>query len=71
MSSFTVIFMTDNTAFEHGNLPDEIARILREVAIRVECGDQHGLIRDVNSNRVGSFGTGAMQHTSTSRSSKS
>jgi hypothetical protein len=63
MASFTFTIVTDNAAFEDGNLGDEIARIMREVAERVERGDEHGICRDVNGNRVGSFGTtGSLRH---------
>lgn len=47
---------SDNDAFQ--DCPSfETARIIREVAERVECspGECHGNLRDVNGNTVGSF----------------
>lgn len=54
---FTLQFAADNAAFE----PDpnqEIARILREVANRIESGDSFNTFRniyDANGNIVGVF----------------
>jgi len=45
---------TDNAAFR----PDptfEIARILRELADRIEWGEEDGKLTDVNGNVVGHF----------------
>lgn len=44
---------TDNAAFE--DPAAETARILREVADRLENGSTEGAIADINGNRVGSF----------------
>lgn len=51
--SFVVLVEIDNAAFD----PEpavELARILRELADRVERGQPSGLLRDVNGNIVGS-----------------
>jgi hypothetical protein len=57
MSKFTVAFCTDNAAFEGDSAGYEIARILRELADRVEdSGLVDGVvqrIRDINGARVG------------------
>lgn len=62
MASFTLTFNIDNDAFQigdggqGGHDGQEIARILRESAERIERGEDHGAVRDINGNRVGSFG---------------
>ena len=46
----------DNEAFENDNREHELARILREIAQRLESGEQFGwflTIFDVNGNDVG------------------
>lgn len=56
MSAFTLKVYTDNAAFADD--PDgEVARILRDVADRVEGGQEDGAVRDINGNTVGSFRT--------------
>ena len=45
---------TDNDAFA-GNGEQEVARLLRKVATRVEGGEFDGVIVDINGNRCGSF----------------
>ena len=60
MSAFSVMFSTDNAAFSEdcgGNMCQEIARILKDLADKIE---ENGLvedvvqrIRDINGNRVG------------------
>lgn len=35
-----------------------VCRILRDVAERIEAGEIEGQIRDINGNKVGSYGTG-------------
>jgi len=53
---YTLSIKTDNAAFED-DPGYEIARILRQVADRVECGEEGDIIlRDVNGNRVGMAG---------------
>ena len=52
---FTLKISTVNAAFGDGNRYDEIARILREVAARVEGGQQAGSAMDENGNKVGSW----------------
>jgi hypothetical protein len=46
---------TTNDAFQDGWTATECARILRELAARLESGETGGALRDVNGNRVGSF----------------
>lgn len=52
---FTVVLATENAAFETPDAPGEIARILREVADRVESGSAHGKVADINGNSVGRY----------------
>lgn len=52
---FTVKITTDNAAFE-SNIPAECARILRELADRLDYDyEQDGTLRDSNGNTVGNF----------------
>jgi len=54
---FTLRIETDNAAFSEGNLGGELARILRDVAARLErstCYDA-ALLFDVNGNSVGNY----------------
>jgi hypothetical protein len=53
MGEFRVQVNTDNAAFEEPGF--ELARILREVADRLESGSVAGNVRDINGNSVGSF----------------
>lgn len=55
MSYFTLKFDTDNAAFEDTGLAHESARILRDVADRIENGAAIGTVRDVNGNTIGRF----------------
>jgi hypothetical protein len=56
MASFSLSFNMDNAAFADGNHPDEVARILRDIAARVgEQGDEYGIIYDYNGNVVGNW----------------
>lgn len=48
-----ILIETENEAFE-GN-SNELARLLRELAERIERGEMEGTIRDINGNKVGSF----------------
>jgi len=52
--TFHVEIATDNAAFQE---PDELPRLLRVVASKVEHGSDAGAIVDVNGNRVGTFWT--------------
>lgn len=57
---FTMEFKTGNAAFhddEFDNFAttDEVARILRDVAAKIECGYVQGGCIDYNGNRVGSW----------------
>jgi hypothetical protein len=54
---FCLQIACDNAAFEE-DMAGELARILREVASRIEAGEDCGSfvnIRDINGNVVGSF----------------
>lgn len=44
----------DNAAFED-NPSVELSRILRSIAVEVECDYTSGNIRDFNGNKVGKF----------------
>ena len=50
-----ILFSMDNAAFDECPL-DEAARILRDVAKRLEVGENAGSIRDLNGNRIGHYG---------------
>lgn len=52
---FTLTIETDNAAFSDTLATDECARILREVADRMERGESRGRVRDHNGNTVGTF----------------
>jgi len=54
-SYVTIKFSTDNAAFDY--FDEEIARILRELADRVQYGAKYQCIdlRDINGNLVGEF----------------
>lgn len=54
LKSFEVSFETDNAAFD-GFPETEMARILREIACKLECGIMAANIRDVNGNSIGAF----------------
>jgi len=51
---FTLRFDTDNAVFEE-SFASECARILREVADKLEEGDDNGAIRDINGNSIGKW----------------
>ncbi len=52
---FTLKIETENAAFaEDGS--SEVARILRDVASRLDRGETDGRVRDANGNTVGDFG---------------
>jgi hypothetical protein len=56
MNLVKIHMKTDNAAFEDEGKATEIARILRELAGRIESeGINYALLRDVNGNRVGHF----------------
>jgi hypothetical protein len=42
---------TDNPVFQH----TETARILREIARKIDAGYSNGAVRDANGNTIGSF----------------
>ena len=65
MSAFIVEFNTDNDVFVEAGPVVEIARILREVADRVENRESPITIRDVNGNTIGrAFQAGATRRRS-------
>jgi hypothetical protein len=56
----TIRFTTDSAAFTDGAepcvcLPCESARILRDIARKIELGQYHGKIRDGNGNTIGTY----------------
>lgn len=51
---FSLTVDMGNAAFDEAPSP-ELARILRDVATRVEDGEREGAVRDVNGNKVGTF----------------
>jgi hypothetical protein len=56
---FQIAFECDNAAFGSPNTEDfgyEVARILREVAEKMESGYAAGMCLDYNGNHVGEFG---------------
>lgn len=54
--TFKITFDTGNAAFTDGNGPHETARILRNIAARVEYAGEHiGQVHDINGNRIGSW----------------
>jgi hypothetical protein len=54
----TITLETDNAAFED-QCPAEVARILHDLAARIEnglgSGQERGALLDINGNRVGSW----------------
>lgn len=49
---------TGNAAFDNdgeGDCHGEVARILRDLADKIEGGHGHGNLHDINGNRVGNF----------------
>lgn len=56
MASFELKFKTDNAAFADGSGESEIARILRQLADKIEDGDRDDMqlsVYDMNGNLVG------------------
>ena len=49
----TIRIKTSNAAFQDGNREAEIARILRELAERIESDEYPAKLKDVNGNTVG------------------
>jgi hypothetical protein len=56
VNTFNVKISTGNAAFED-NAGTELARILRELADKLDNGETTGILRDYNGNRVGEYGT--------------
>ena len=50
----TITFETENAAFE-GDKLREIAKMVRQVAEKIEAGRDSGKIMDVNGNSIGTF----------------
>ena len=62
--SFLLKIRCENAAFSDDPAL-EVARLLREIARRVEDGARMGGVRDINGNSVGHFGmTGLTEKTS-------
>jgi hypothetical protein len=51
---FSLTMQTDNDAFSEHE-PDEVARILKEIAYKLEGGETNGDCRDINGNAVGAW----------------
>ena len=51
---FKIEIETGNAAFEDDRNM-ELARILRQIAERLENGENTGWVRDINGNKVGKF----------------
>lgn len=52
---FRLRIETKNQAFEEDNKQIEIVRILRELILRLECGNTEGTLHDINGNKVGEY----------------
>ena len=53
MKNITISINTENSAFEDGDGNIELARILRDLASKVESGSNSETLRDINGNKVG------------------
>lgn len=53
---FTLIFDLDSSAFQDGDGAQEIARIMKDIAEKVDFMD-HGPVHDINGNFVGAWST--------------
>lgn len=53
MSRFKIVMNVDNSAFEDRF---EVRRILRDIIQKLENGDSDTTIRDINGNKIGSWG---------------
>ena len=53
--AFTLDISTGNAAFQDSSDVHETARILRDIADRLERGERDGKARDANGNTVGAF----------------
>lgn len=51
---FTLEIECDNDAFQ-GELKEMLAHLIRNVALKVECGADEGRVIDPNGNKVGNF----------------
>ena len=52
---FKLKFRMGNSAFDDGNKEYEVARILKEIAEKVENGRTEGSIMDYNGNNIGEW----------------
>lgn len=53
-TEFSADFQSGNAAFGE-NPAEEMARILRDIAERIEQGQENGKARDINGNSIGSW----------------
>jgi hypothetical protein len=53
MENIKLMIETTNDAFADGNEKNEVARILRELADKLENGNEPTIMRDYNGNVVG------------------
>ena len=51
---FKLSFETDNASFDPWR-PGEIARILKDIAYKIEGGETSGSIMDSNGNKLGNW----------------
>jgi hypothetical protein len=59
---FNLTIDTDNATFQDGNATAEIARILRDIADKLERGLLSGHTIDMNGNHVGTYGAHSLIH---------
>lgn len=50
----TIEFHTGNSAFED-NEPEETAKLLRDIASKIDRGDTDGPVLDLNGNTIGGW----------------
>ena len=53
---FKLYIRTENAAFDNGRRPHEVARILREISVRLDHGEKFNMyetLRDLSGNDVG------------------
>lgn len=51
----SIKFEVDNSAFSNNDGPGEVARILRDLATKIENGRESGQVMDANGNSVGQW----------------
>lgn len=52
INDIKIVIATGNAAFEEAGKENEAARVLRELADRLESGEQPNSLRDYNGNKV-------------------